>query len=376
MIFLSYVSEDRDRVVPFYDLLESHGYNPWMDCKKLVGGQNWDYEIKTALERSDLVVVFVSNNSVDKSGYAQREIRLAIDKYEEKIAGDIYIIPVQLDEGDFPRVLRGIQFIKAFNGNADDDLLKSIEAASHRSKQNKEVTQTAAEVRWSVTESKSSYSSIPGYSTNINKISISSHKYANINDIADHINGYLAECAMATRVNSLAPDPSIYNLMQDEWRRTDTFDGIFTSATVVGRIISITYSLHWYFAGAAHPTHAPRTFNYLLEPVTHLRSPKDLFIDDTALKSLQEEIRSRLTEQLISDSDQLGDISWIERGTASWDDLANFGFNVEGMVFQFSSYQVACYAAGMPTVTVPYSSLVGSFKDSILYALNLYRPHI
>lgn len=373
MIFLSYVSEDRDRVTPFYDLLESHGYNPWMDCKKLLGGQNWDYEIKTALERSDLVALFVSRNSVDKNGYAQREIKMAVERYEEKVTGEIYIIPIQLDEGDFPRLLKGIQFIKAFNGDADNEVLRSVEAASHRSKQNTEVTQTAAEVRWSVTESKSSYSSIPGYSTSINKISVSSHKYANVNDIADHINGHLANYAMETRRNSLDPDPAHYNLMQDEWRRTNTFDGIFASATVVGRLISIAYSLHWYFAGAAHPTHAPKMFNYLLEPVTYLHSPQDLFIDDSALVALQREIRRSLADQLMSDDNILGDPNSIVTGTASWDHLANFGFTAEGMVFQFPSYQVACYAAGMPSVTVSYSHLTMFFKDNILYALNLYR---
>ena len=59
MIFLSYVSEDRSRVLPFYELLDSHGLNPWMDCKNILGGQNWDYEIKTALDRSDIVVQYL-----------------------------------------------------------------------------------------------------------------------------------------------------------------------------------------------------------------------------------------------------------------------------------------------------------------------------
>lgn len=376
MIFISYASEDRARVVPFYDLLESHGFDPWMDCKKLVGGQNWDYEIKTALDRSDLVIVFISANSIDKRGYAQREIKLAIDKYDEKVVGDIYIIPVQLDQGNFPHILKDIQFIKAFDGSADDEILRSVEAAVHKTKEKREVAQSESSVRWSVADSKSSYSGIPGYTTTINKITVSSPKYSNVSDISDHVNGELVRLAMAARSNSLSPDPSLYNLLHDEWRRTDTFDAIFASAIVVGRIASITYSLHWYNAGAAHPVHSPRMFNYLLEPVIFLDSIKGLFLDDFALSALQIGVRQNLAAQLNNGKNQLADLSWIQKGTESWSDFSNFGFDADGMIFQFSSYQVACYAAGMPIAKVPYAALTPFFKDTVLYALNLYRPRV
>lgn len=374
MIFLSYASEDRARVLPYYDLLDNHGFDPWMDCKKILGGQNWDYEIKTALDRSDLVAAFVSSNSVDKRGYAQREIKAAIDKYEEKLVGDIYIIPVQLDDGDFPHLLKGIQFIRASSEGSQDQLLKSVEAARKQTRKEAESAQSEAEVRWSIAEAQSSYSGIPGYSTNIGKIAVSSSKYANVRDISDHINGTLIGLSMEARASSLTPDPTLYNLMQDEWRRTNTFDAIFMSATVVGRLISITYSLHWYNAGAAHPVHSPKVFNYFLEPVFYIASIKSIFRSEEALAILQSAVRQSLATQLCSEQDQMADLDWIHRGTASWDDFSHFTFDASGMVFHFSSYQVACYAAGMPSATVPYSVLTPVFNDSVLYALNLYRP--
>lgn len=375
MIFLSYVKEDRERVLPFYDLLSSHGHDPWMDCKKIIGGQDWDYEIRRALDRSEIVVVFISNNSIDKRGYAQREIKLAIDKYEERLTGDIYIIPIQLEPGDFPHLLRSIQFIKASEGDVEEELLRSIEVASHKASEKIEAAQSEAEVRWSVIESKSSYSGIPGYSTTVSRLNVTSSRYSNIREISDHVNGELAGIAMKARESSLTPDPKNYNLMQHDWRRTDTFDAIFMSAQVIGRVISITYSMHWYNAGAAHPVHSPKIFNYLLEPVFYLQHVKELFGNDAVIEVLKSDVRSALAQELCFAENDLENTDWIRRGTENWDDFSNFSFSSKGMIFQFPSYQVACYAAGMPTALVSYERLVPYFRDSILYALDLHRPY-
>lgn len=373
MIFLSYASQDRERVLPFYDLLDTHGLDPWMDCKKLLGGQNWDYEIKTALDRSEIVVVFVSDNSVDKRGYAQREIKLALDKFEEKVVGDIYIIPVQLDAGEYPHLLKGIQFLRVADEEVNEKLLASIKSANHTAKAKAEAVQVKSEVRWTVTEAKSSYNGIPGYSTSINRITVSSAKYPNVSEISDHINGALSEYSMDARSSSLTPNPEHFNLMQSEWQRTDTFDAIFLSAQVVGRVLAVTYSLHWYRAGAAHPVHSPRTFNYLLEPVHFLGKISDLFSTDEALSVLRELTEVRLVEALYEEGVDDHSLDWIRTGTKDWKCFSNFALGEDGLNLQFSSYQVACYAAGMPSVLIPYSELTPYFNDTVLYALNLYR---
>jgi hypothetical protein len=108
-IFVSYAHSDQKRVLPVCDWLRDEGFNVWVDRRRLMPGQNWDFEIKKALDRADLVIVFVSNNSVDHRGYAQREIRAALDKLSEKLIDDIYLIPVILDEGVVvPELLRSL----------------------------------------------------------------------------------------------------------------------------------------------------------------------------------------------------------------------------------------------------------------------------
>jgi len=373
MIFLSYASEDRDRVLPYYDILESHGLEPWMDCKKLVGGQNWDYEIKTALDRSDLIVVFVSANSVDKRGYAQREIKFVIDKHDEKLVDDIYIIPVQLDAGDFPHLLKGIQFIQASDDDAFSEVLRSIEASSQASKIDIDLAQAEAEVHWATSTTESAYNGIPGYRTRTDKLRVSSTKYLGVKEIIEHLNGELAGMAMQTRISSLHPDSESFNLMQNEWTRTHTFDAIFDSANVIGRVFSVRYILSWYYGGAAHPTHSTKTFNYLLDPIVHLENAASIFLDDTKLSFLQNEVRLELVKELADSGFSDDELDWIAEGTKTWDEFSNFYFSREGLSFQFSSYQVAPYAAGMPLVTVPYDKLKEHFADHIVYALDLYR---
>jgi len=324
MIFLSYVSEDRPRVLHYFDLLDQHALEPWMDCKSILGGQNWGYEIRNAMERSDVIVVFVSENSVDKRGYAQREIKVALDKLEEKLVNDIYIIPVQLDDGNYPYLVKDLHFINSSDKASDEKLLESVRKALRQVSENVEGAQVDAKVRWATVESKSHYNGIPGYSITSQKLALSSVKYPHVAEIADHINGQLSEYSMSARGESLKPDPEMYNLMQSEWQRTSTFDAIFSSAHVVGRVLSIKYSLNWYGAGAAHPVHAPKFFNYLLEPVHYLENVKNLFDEDSALSILRSEVERELVRNLEASSSGFVDKQWIRDGTESWESFSNF----------------------------------------------------
>src|SRR5574337_1207600 len=98
LIFFSYAEPDRERVSEFYNYLTSLGFAVWMDTQNLKGGQNWDFEIKRAIKEATIVVVLLSNYYVDRRGYAQREIRFALDVAKDKLIDDIYIIHVLLDK--------------------------------------------------------------------------------------------------------------------------------------------------------------------------------------------------------------------------------------------------------------------------------------
>jgi DNA segregation ATPase FtsK/SpoIIIE-like protein len=92
----------------------------------LLPGQDWDLEIEKALETADAVIVFLSDNSVTKDGYIQKEIRKIIDVAEEKPDGTIFIIPVRLNDCPLPRRFKTWQYEDYFPQDKVLDAYKRI----------------------------------------------------------------------------------------------------------------------------------------------------------------------------------------------------------------------------------------------------------
>ncbi|MGB3537573.1 MAG: toll/interleukin-1 receptor domain-containing protein [Mesorhizobium sp.] len=126
-VFISYAREDHEAASDIYQWLRAAGLEVWMDTKRLKPGQNWNFEINIALQNSSFVVVILSKNSVDKRGYAQREIRTALEKAEEKLIDDVFIIPILLDENvSVPHQLRSVQYISAQGPGYENSVVDSI----------------------------------------------------------------------------------------------------------------------------------------------------------------------------------------------------------------------------------------------------------
>ncbi len=109
--FLCYGSEDTLIVRELYARLRQDGVDPWLDETDILGGQDWDLEIKRAVRSRDVILVCLSSSSVGKEGYIQKEIKFALDVADEKPEGTIFIIPIKLDNCDIPERLRKWQWI-------------------------------------------------------------------------------------------------------------------------------------------------------------------------------------------------------------------------------------------------------------------------
>jgi hypothetical protein len=97
-----------------YSRLKADGFAPWLDEKDLLPGQEWQEEIPAAVRASDVVIVCLSQRSVNKEGYLQREIRYALDTAEEKPEGTIFIIPARIEEVEVPKRLSKWQWANLF----------------------------------------------------------------------------------------------------------------------------------------------------------------------------------------------------------------------------------------------------------------------
>ncbi len=114
-VFLCHASQDKPVVRELYQKLLAEGWvDPWLDEEKLLPGQDWDLEIERAVEASDAVIVCLSNKSVTKEGYVQRELKFVLDIALEKPEGTIFIVPLRLDDCVLPRRLRALQYVDYF----------------------------------------------------------------------------------------------------------------------------------------------------------------------------------------------------------------------------------------------------------------------
>lgn len=144
-MFLSYAHEDKTRVEGVYQELAKAGFEPWMDVKDLLPGQQWKRETTNALRDSDFILVFFSNRSVSKTGYVQREFKQALDRLQEIPEGKIFIIPIRLNDCQVPEGFGDIHYCDIFEEGGFEKVVRAIK--SGQPAERPEQTKLAKEIK-------------------------------------------------------------------------------------------------------------------------------------------------------------------------------------------------------------------------------------
>lgn len=135
-VFLCHASQDKPVVRELYQKLAAEGWiEPWLDKDKILPGQQWQVVIEEAVESADIVIVFLSNHSVQKEGFVQRELRYAYVMALEKPESTIFLIPVRLEDCPAPRSLRDLQWLNYFGVEKDDSYAGLLQALKLRHRQ-------------------------------------------------------------------------------------------------------------------------------------------------------------------------------------------------------------------------------------------------
>jgi hypothetical protein len=114
-VFVAYVQEDAVAADRLFENLEACGFDPWLDRRKLLPGQNWPRSIEAAIGTSDFFLACFSTRSVNKKGGFQAEIRYALDCTQRLPLDEIFLIPARLDACPVPsRIQRETQYIDLF----------------------------------------------------------------------------------------------------------------------------------------------------------------------------------------------------------------------------------------------------------------------
>jgi hypothetical protein len=114
-VFVAYTKEDVATIRPLCDALAAVGFDPWLDERKLVPGQNWPRAIESAIETSNFFLACYSEKSVTRKGGFQAEIRYALDCARQIPLDEIFIVPVRLTACRVPRsIQRELQYVDLF----------------------------------------------------------------------------------------------------------------------------------------------------------------------------------------------------------------------------------------------------------------------
>lgn len=125
-VFLCHASEDKSAVRNLYKRLQGEGLDPWLDEEDLVGGQDWELEIPKVVRSTDVVIVCLSQGSITKTGYVQKEIKEVLDVADLQPEGTIFVIPARLEACEVPTRLRKWQYIDLFDERGYERLLRAL----------------------------------------------------------------------------------------------------------------------------------------------------------------------------------------------------------------------------------------------------------
>ena len=126
LVFISYASEDLDKIEELAVKLEHDNFMVWLDKDTLLPGDDWKTKIEEGIENSDYVLVFLSKTSIAKTGYVQKELKYALEQWELRPEGKRYIIPILLEECDPPRKLHDIHWLRIWEPDAYTKLVAAM----------------------------------------------------------------------------------------------------------------------------------------------------------------------------------------------------------------------------------------------------------
>ncbi|MBR5188161.1 MAG: toll/interleukin-1 receptor domain-containing protein, partial [Clostridia bacterium] len=94
-IFVSYAHKDSERVLPILEAMQRAGFRVWYDTG-IEAGTEWPAYIEESLEKSSVVIAFLSPHSVE-SVNCRNEINYALLKQKEMLV--IYLEDTELRYG-------------------------------------------------------------------------------------------------------------------------------------------------------------------------------------------------------------------------------------------------------------------------------------
>ena len=93
-VFISYASQDREKILDLVERLGSAGVPVWIDQMGIEGATMWSQEIVAAIRGCKVLILAISKNSADAENVV-KEVALASESRKR-------ILPVYLEQAEIP----------------------------------------------------------------------------------------------------------------------------------------------------------------------------------------------------------------------------------------------------------------------------------
>jgi len=98
-----------------------------MDSMDRPPGELWERALSVAVGRCDLLIIFLSERSVDKNGLLRKELIQALSNWEKKEADDVYVVLARLEACKVPDQLDKFQKFEALDDLKTPQLVKLLQ---------------------------------------------------------------------------------------------------------------------------------------------------------------------------------------------------------------------------------------------------------
>jgi hypothetical protein len=129
LVFLSYSRKDQEKVDDLLRKLKSKGIRTWLDRQDIVAGE-WRQSIKRGLRQSNFFLACLSQNTAQRGEVLQYEYDSALEIQRDRLEGDIYLIPVRLEECEVPESLRHLEYRDVYKPSEFDALIRILRSKS------------------------------------------------------------------------------------------------------------------------------------------------------------------------------------------------------------------------------------------------------
>lgn len=372
-VFISYAREDQDHALRYYEMLLREGVAPWIDVKDLLPGQSWEPEISRALGDANVVVLLLSPRSVSKRGFVQREANEAIDRLRYKQPTDIYVVPLLLEPCDVPsQIAQRLQYVDLTKEGSWEQVRAALRLAAEQQSIQIERGVPIGPFLLFEERLKERWEGLPGHEIDIAFPRFeSTSKAAAARELSALFLGRASATLIRERQKPWDQSPELFtdrhpaSALNGRW---ENYGVVHATST----LLSLTYDVGWYGAGAAHPNSYFETFTFAFMDRTVQLDLSEFFANPTVAEQRISELciasLSREYWERTGEKPDDGQAEWFRKGAGpDIDNFSAFTVSADRFTFLFAPYQVSSYAMGRWSADV-------SFYD-LLHLLKADGPH-